>query len=205
MRKMILSTDNTEGSLTEEQKQIIVGCLLGDGTMRIKTNALLEINHCLEQRVLVDWVYTQLQQFVGTMPKARKGNGKRIAYRFTTRSLPVFTTFYQQFFFNKKKIIPADLTLSPLTLAVWFMDDGNKSRSSVYLNTQQFSLEEQALLQRLLREQWGIETTLNKDKSYWRIRIRVNSIEKFVSLIKPYLLSEFQYKLPMTPYRLIPE
>lgn len=197
-------TDNTEGSLTEEQKQIVVGCLLGDGTMRIKTNALLEINHSVEQKVLVDWVYTQLQEFVGTAPKARKGNGKRIAYRFTTRSLPVFTTFYQQFFLNKKKIIPTNLMLSPLTLAVWFMDDGNKSRSSIYLNTQRFSLEEQALLQKLLLEQWGIEATLNKDKCYWRIRIRVSSIEKFVSLIKPHLLPEFQYKLPMTPYRLIP-
>lgn len=40
--------DNTEGSLTEEQKQIIVGSLLGDGAMRIKTNALLEINHSIE-------------------------------------------------------------------------------------------------------------------------------------------------------------
>ena len=197
--------DNTEGSLTEEQQAIIVGCLLGDGAMRAKTNALLEINHSVEQKVLVDWVYTHLQQFVSTAPKVRKGNGNRVAYRFTTRSLPVFTTFYEQFFFKKKKIIPTNLMLTPLTLAVWFMDDGNKSRTSVYLNTQQFSLEEQKLLQSLLLEQWGIETTLNKDKTYWRIRVRVSSIEKFVSLIKPYLLPEFQYKLPMTPYRLIPE
>jgi hypothetical protein len=189
--------DNTEGSLTEEQKQILIGCLLGDGTMRIKMNALLEINHSVEQKVLVDWVYTQFQKFTGTPPKQRNGNGRRIAYRFTTRSLPVFTLFYQQFFVNKKKKIPENLLLSPLTLAVWFMDDGNKSRSSIYLNTQQFSLEEQKLLQKLLLEQWGIETTLNKDKCYFRIRIRVNSIKKFVALIKPYLLPEFYYKLPL--------
>jgi len=36
---------NTVGSLTEEQKSILVGCLLGDGTMRKKKNAHLEINH----------------------------------------------------------------------------------------------------------------------------------------------------------------
>lgn len=92
---MIWSTDNTEGSLTEEQKQIIVGCLLGDGAMRIKTNALLEINHSLEQKELVDWLYFSLKEFVGTAPKVRKGKGTRVAYRFTTRSLPIFTSFYK--------------------------------------------------------------------------------------------------------------
>lgn len=193
---MLLSTDNTEGSLTEEQKQIIVGCLLGDGAMRIKTNALLEINHSLKQKELVDWIYTNLKQFVGTGPKVRKGNGKRLAYRFTTRSLPVFTSLYKQFFLNGKKKIPAKIVFSPLVLAVWFMDDGSKSRTSVYLNTQQFSLEEQIILQKMLKEQWEIETTLNKDKHYHRIRIRVSSIEKFVVLIKPYLLPTFYYKLP---------
>lgn len=77
------------------------------------------------------------------------------------------------------------------------MDDGSKSRTSIYLNTQQFSLEEQELLRKTLRDQWGIETTLNKDKQYLRIRIRVSSIEKFVVLIKPYLLPQFYYKLPL--------
>lgn len=84
-----------------------------------------------------------------------------------------------------------------MVLAVWFMDDGSKSRTSIYLNTQQFSLEEQKLLQKMLKEQWEIETTLNKDKHYWRIRIRAGSIKKFVSLIKPYLLPTFYYKLPL--------
>ena len=195
---MTLLMDNTEGSLTEEQKQIIVGCLLGDGAMRIKTNALLEINHSFKQKELVDWFYTNLHRFVRTEPKIRKGNGNRLAYRFTTRSLPTFTSLYRQFFSIKgKKIIPTSLVLSPLVLAVWFMDDGSKSRSSIYLNTQQFSKEEQMLLQKMFKEQWGIETTLNKDKHYFRIRIRVSSVKKFVDLIKPYLLPEFYYKLPL--------
>lgn len=196
-QSMLLTTDNTEGSLTEEQKQIIVGCLLGDGAMRIKTNALLEINHCFEQKGLVDWIHANLKEFVGTAPKIRKGNGKRVAYRFTTKSLPPFTDLYKQFFRNGRKIIPTGIILSPLVLAVWFMDDGNRSRTSIYLNTQQFSLEEQRLLCTMLYKQWQIETTLNKDKHYWRIRIRINSVKKFVDLIKPYLLPEFYYKLPL--------
>jgi hypothetical protein len=66
--------------------------------MRCKVNALLEINHALEQKFYVDWKYQQLANLVATPPKARKGNGKRVAYRFTTRSLPELTKFYGRFY-----------------------------------------------------------------------------------------------------------
>lgn len=118
------STDNTEGSLTEEQQSILIGVLLGDGAMRKKTHALLEINHSYKQKEYVDWLYQKFIHYVDTEPKMRKSNGKRIAYRFTTKSLPILTTFYDSFFQERRKIIPDNLTLSPLTLAVWYMDDG---------------------------------------------------------------------------------
>lgn len=130
--------DNTVGSLTEEQKSILIGCLLGDGTMRKKKNAHLEINRCFVQKALVDWIFSKFKELVITEPKWRKGNGNREAYRFATRSLPILTPFYEQFFPQRKKVIPTDLKLNPLILAVWFMDDGCKSRSSIYLNTQSF-------------------------------------------------------------------
>ncbi len=189
------------GSLTEEQKSILIGCLLGDGTMRKKKNALLEINHCFEQRVLVDWLFKKFIELTKSNPKWRKGNGRREAYRFVTRSLPVFTPFYDRFFYKGKKIIPANLQLNPLTLAIWFMDDGCKSGSSIYLNTQNFSKEEQLHLIDLLCKQFDIESTLNKDKIYSRIRIRTGSARRFIGLIKPYVLKEFRYKFPsvMTP------
>src|ERR1700685_123361 len=73
------------GSLTEVQHSIVIGSLLGDGAMRCKVNALLEINHCFEQRAYVDWKYLHLSDLMGTAPKARTSNGSRIAYRFTLR------------------------------------------------------------------------------------------------------------------------
>ena len=92
------------------------------------------------------------------------------------------------------------MELTPLTLAVWFMDDGCKSRSSVYLNTQQFDRQSQELLLRLLREQWRIEGALNRDKSYHRIRISVGGTVRLAEVIEPYLLPQLRYKLPrVTP------
>jgi LAGLIDADG DNA endonuclease family len=186
---------NTVGSLTEVQQAIVIGSLLGDGSMRCKTNALLEINHSVRQRGYVDWKYHHLAELVRTPPRARRGNGQRVAYRFVTRSLSELTPYYRLFYEAGRKRVP-NLELSPLTLAVWFMDDGCRSRSAVYLNTQQFKTRDQRVLLRLLHDQWGIVGTLNRDKCYHRVRISVESTQHLVEIIEPYLLAMFKYKLP---------
>ena len=74
------------GSLSEIQHEILIGTLLGDGSMRCKTNALLEINHSADQKGYVDWKYRQLADLVATPPKVRRGNEGRVACRFVTRA-----------------------------------------------------------------------------------------------------------------------
>ena len=188
---------NTVGSLTKVQESILIGTLLGDGTMRKKINAYLEINHAFSQKELVDWIYSKFKNLVLSSPVKRKNNGKRIAYRFFTRSLSVLTPFYDKFFKNGKKVIPNNLKLDSLGLAVWFMDDGSKSRSSIYLNTQQFTINEQKKLMFILKDQFGLLSTLNKDKIYFRIRVRSESSKKMVKIIEKYVLPSFRYKLPL--------
>src|SRR6266545_636959 len=187
--------DNTVGSLSEEQRSLIVGSLLGDGAMRCKANALIEFNHSAEQRAYVDWKFQQLVALVSTPPKLRSGNGGRLAYRFTTRSLPELTPFYRTWYPQGRKVVP-QLTPTPLTMAVWFMDDGCKSYRAIYLNTQQFDLESQGRLLNLLQEQWGIRASLNRDKTYYRIRIAVESVERFRAIVGPHVLPELKYKFP---------
>ena len=190
------SEGNTVGSLTERQKAIIVGCLLGDGTMRCKTNALLEVNHSIKQSEYVEWKFDELRDLVSTKPHKRFGNAGRIAYRFTTKSLPQLTEIYKKFYSAGKKIIPDNFQIHPLSLAVWFMDDGCKSYRALYLNTQKFKVIEQEKLSAMLKEQFGITATLNKDKKYYRLRIAVSSVDKFLEIIRPYLLPMFCYKTP---------
>jgi recombination protein RecA len=187
--------DNTVGSLSEEQSSLIIGSLLGDGAMRCKANALIEFNHSAEQRTYVDWKFQQLVALVSTPPRLRSGNGGRMAYRFTTRSLPELTPYYRMWYQEGRKVVPP-LTLTPLTMAVWFMDDGCKSHRAIYLNTQQFDLESQGKLLNQLQEQWGVRASLNRDKSYFRIRIAVESVERFKSIVEPHVLTELKYKFP---------
>lgn len=191
-----MSNGNPVGSLTETQKSIIVGCLLGDGYMRCKTNAHLQITHSLKQKNLVDWKYRNLKDLVRTPPSYYFNNGRH-CYRFFTRSLPCLTYFYRKFYKNRVKIIPKKLDITPLSLTVWFMDDGSKSYNTVYLNTQQFDKRSQENLRSILLNKWEIKTTFNKDKEYLRIRIKVESIKRFLDLVDLFILPTLRYKLPL--------
>ena len=123
--------DDTVGSLTQLQKSLIIGSILGDGYMRIlprSKNAILEINHSFKQKEYVDWKYASLKNIAVSPPKTRKGNNGRLAYRFYSKQLPKLTKLYGLFYKNGKKIIPENITLNPFILAIWFMDDGSKCR-----------------------------------------------------------------------------
>lgn len=181
--------------LTPVQRSLIIGTMLDDGEMRCKREALLEVNHSLAQREYVDWKYAVLRDLVSTPPRERLGNGKRVAYRFTTLSLPDLTPIFCSFYKGGQKVVP-EISLDSLALAVWFMDDGSRSRRSAYFNTQQFSIENQWRLITMLERQFGIECTLNKDKSYRRIRVATRSMSKLGFLVEPFLLPGLRYKLP---------
>lgn len=189
--------DNTEGSLSQLQKSFIIGTLLGDGYIRRvkgRQDAFLEVNHSAIQKEYVEWKYEILKNLTRSGPKIRKGNGTRIAYRFFTKQNPEFTKFMQLFYKNKKKHIP-NLKLDPMMLAVWYMDDGSMcSKHNVYLNTQQFSKEDQYKLLGFL-EKMGFEGTLNKDKEYYRIRFKSSSIPKLFGMIKEFIIPSMKYKI----------
>lgn len=192
--------DNTVGSLTQEQKSIIIGSILGDGYLRIikgRKDAFLEVNHSIKQRQYVEWKYQKLNSLVGGLPKSRRGKGKRIAYRFYTRQHPELTKLLHQFYQNGKKIFPEKLMLNPIMLAVWYMDDGSKCRTSdAYLNTQQFDNESQKRIINALYK-FKLSARLNKDKFYFRIRFLKSSLPKLKNLIKRYIIPSMRYKIEL--------
>ena len=186
------------GSLTQEQKSLIIGTTLGDGYLRIiprRKNAFLEVNHSSNQKDYVDWKYSVLRSIVKSEPKLRNGNGFRVAYRFYTRCLLEITDLFRYFYKDGKKIIPDNLEINPFSLAVWYMDDGSRSGGSLYLNTQQFSIEDQVKLQNLLLSKFDIDSNLNKDKQYMRIRIKTADAKKFCNIIREFVHQSMRYKL----------
>jgi len=194
--------DNTVGSLTQYQLSIIIGSILGDGYLRIisgRQDAFLEINHSIKAHEYVDWKYKALKNICVSPPKKRIIDETRTAYRFFTKQHKDLTRLLKIFYQNGKKIIPVSLVLDPLILAVWFMDDGSKSRKNdVYLNTQQFSIRDQKIILHKLR-QIGLKARLNKDKKYYRIRFLKESVLELNRIISPYIIDSLKYKLSYDP------
>ena len=193
--------DNTAGSLTKLERSVIIGSLLGDGYMRImpgRSDAFLEINHSIKAKDYVDYKFNKLKRICESAPKERATNDGRCAYRFFTKQHKDLTILYGLFYKNGRKIIPKNLNLDPVSIAIWYMDDGSKSRDrDVYLNTQQFSLLDQKKLLNCLRK-FGINARLNRDKKYYRIRILKESIKNFMIIVSPHTVASIEYKLVMT-------
>ncbi|KXK10382.1 MAG: DNA endonuclease family protein [Microgenomates bacterium OLB23] len=189
--------DNTVGSLSQVQMSVVIGSLLGDGYLRImpgRRNAFLEINHSFHQHEYVDWKYDCLRNITKSAPKMRRSNGNRSAYRFFTKQLSQLTELYSMFYKNRKKIVPK-ISLNPLSLAVWYMDDGSKCRSTdIYLNSQQFDYTSQINLIGMLDEM-NLKVRLNKDKQYLRLRFLKSSIHHLQELIEPFIIPSMRYKL----------
>ena len=185
-------------TLSKQQQELIVGCILGDGYIRRlqgRTNAFLEINHSYKAKDYVDWKYSILKNIVKSAPKSRIQSKGRQAYRFFTRQHPYITEIWQQFYNGKTKVVPKQFELTPLIVAIWFMDDGScTKKGDLYLNTQQFDMLSQRRLLHALRL-LGIKARLNKDGKYYRIRIKKESIDKFLQLIESYIHPSMMYKL----------
>ena len=101
-----------------------------------------------------------------------------------------------------KKIVPKNIPelISPLALAVWFMDDGNvlrwrKSVTGYHINSQSFSQEENELLVKTLKAKFGIVSSLQHNHGKFRIYIRAESKLNFQDLVRNFMLPSMMYKL----------
>lgn len=196
---MHIFMDNTVGSLSQVERSVVLGSLLGDGYLRIingRKNAFLEINHAYSQKEYVDWKFSKLQRIVISPPKRRKSNEGRVAYRFFTKQHEELTEIHSQFYRNGIKYIPM-IELDPIILAVWYMDDGSACRASdLYINTQQFDYSSQLNLIISLSK-FGLHARLNRDKQYWRIRFLKSSIPQLKNLVSQHIIPSMRYKLDL--------
>ena len=193
------------GDMNEKQRSIMVGTLLGDGHLETQNQGRtyrLKIEHSIKQKEYTDFLYQNFKSWVNELPKEKNKvvKGKTYTnYYFQTRSIGEFR-FYGQIFYDKegKKRIPdfIDKLLTPLALAVWFMDDGSaksKQHKALILNTQCFSKRDLRLLINAFEKCFGIEAKLRSQKEGYQLIIP--RPEKFIELILPYLRKEFYYKL----------
>lgn len=194
--------------LSELQKEVLVGTLLGDGCLETQNNGRtyrLKVEHSLQQKKYVDWKYEVFKSWVLTEPKIRKYSAfglDRNNYRFSTVSNGSFRFYAQQFYQNSKKIIPKLISklLTPLALAVWFMDDGStksNQHKALVIHSQSFSKFDLQRVIKVLENKFQIKSVLRKrqDGSGYVIYLLSETIDKFIPLIGEYILPSMKYKL----------
>ena len=169
----------------------MLGTMLGDGFLenRGTANSRLQIRHSLKQQEYVDWFYKEFSSFVLSAPR-KIGD----AYFFRTKSLPLFSKWRKRFYKNGKKIVPKDISLSPLSLAIWFMDDGYCDKKAAYFCTHSFQTQDLHHLQKILLR-YGLESGLIVDRKHFKIRLLVKSTPTFIKMIRPFMHSSLLYKL----------
>ena len=192
--------------LTDLQREVLVGTLLGDATMPCKRDKpTYHIKFEQQKREYIQHLYEIFEPFVGTPPKIRNITGggakNRQSIWFRTYSHPTFK-FYSDNFYRvvqnrRTKCVPKNIhrMLTPRALAYWFMDDGTLSGQDYFFSTHNFSLSDQKILQRGMLKNFDLQINIHKDKSYYRLYVLSNSEESLMKLIKPYIHPVFEYKI----------
>lgn len=199
--------------LSETQKSIIVGSLLGDGTMRIGKgckNANFKIEHGLTQKDLVFWKYRKLKNFVFTEPKISfryKADGTKYpkSWWFRTIRHPDLTKIYRLFYLGDgyrtgKKIIPRNEFLeryfNPIAFAIWVMDDGSFNRGIIDISTYSFSLGDIKRINAYLSRSFSLSPKFyrDRDKGY-RTYFGRRDTRTLIQIIGKYFINSMKYKI----------
>lgn len=197
--------------ITKKQRELIIGSLLGDATMRIgkgAKNANVKMEHGLNQKEYVEWKYEILKPWVFTPPKLSyryRENGERYlkSWWFRTIRHPKLTEIYKKFYIgeeskNRKKIIPRFLeeNITPLMLSVLIMDDGSYSKKKIDISTYSFSLEDICFFQKCLKNIFDVESNFYKDRDKgYRMYFNQKETKKLIKLISPYIIPSMKYKI----------
>lgn len=179
-------------ALTPHEKEVVVACLLGDGTLsQAGKNYRLRVEHQEAHKEYVEWKHSLLQRLCVTPVQKVSAHS---SYRFGTVGHPEITQMRQIWYQNSKQVV-ADMELTPLMTAIWFMDDGTKHRDTVDISVHNFSeVSIEALRKNLLK--FGVNTTVNSDSKGLRLYVKKESYPNFKNLVKPYIVKCMAYKLP---------
>jgi hypothetical protein len=177
--------------------KIILGSILGDAYVYPKGKICFE--HGNNQKDYLFWKFSQLKSaaYPKVSPVVRHDKRTKkltVSWRFFLRQY--FRPLRRIFYKNRKKVVPKAITpwMSPLLLAVWYMDDGYLEREKYpLLMTECFSLGNLKFLQRILKSKLKLKSLINGKK---RIRIKSDSANRFFNLIGPYIHESLSYKLP---------
>lgn len=193
--------------LSMSTKQIILGSLLGDGSLKIAKgykNARFSERHSVTQQEYLLWKFSKLKhELKGSITKSKPdkhsySNRSKIIYQSAVSEQ--LTGLHHLTHKQNKKVIKRQWlnNLDALALTLWWCDDGSlnvRTRQGVFC-TDSFSYKEQLLLVRYLKIDWKIQCTIIPNpvktkqgiRTDYRLRFStLRDFEDFLLLILPHI------------------
>lgn len=198
----IRSRQDEEIIFNDIQNSVIIGSLLGDGTIdkyqfiqgaSTNRNSLLRIKHCLKQEEYVKYKSTLLGNLVTSI---RYLNNKRLnkehkAVELTCKRNKAFTKLRDIWYNQGSRQVPDNFELNPLSIAIWFQDNGSLAPSGFSLACQSLTIKSIEILRKKLYD-FGIETNTWAGGT---IYIPSKSAKDFANLIRIHICNSMTYKL----------
>ncbi|MDE3031978.1 MAG: recombinase RecA [Acidobacteriota bacterium] len=196
--------------LSDFQLSALRGTLMGDGALsptRSGLGARFRYSHCGAQAEYADWK-ASLFGNVGASRHVR--NDDVVTYDFTP--MPELAELRQSVYVDGKKVFDDDYlkSLTPLSLALWYMDDANFSVRSkglqqrtaggsgrITICVEAMEAQTRTRLVSYLADTWGVRATLRESSANKKAILVFDTSEsaKFQALIAPYVHPSMDYKL----------
>lgn len=213
-----INRKKTEVPLTQRQKEILYGSLMGDAKRQhTQSYSSAGFGQCESQKDYLMWKYLEYANIVSENSlrfneDVDKRSGGRVAsYRFYTLANSDVEIILKIFYRDGKKCVNNDIlnNLTALSVAIWHMDDGSvswkkediekgwNSKPEIRLCTDSFSVEEVEMIIKWFKEKYDINTHWRyhrKNKSP-RIIIDADSADRYFSLIRPHIIPSMLYKV----------
>lgn len=186
--------------LTQDNIEIILGVMMGDGTMECPNkNARMTFAHCPQQKEYRDYIAKKLSNlkphlyFHKAVPDKRTGKCYD-SYWCNLPANPAFNDIYNHFYVDGKKRIPIELfsNFTWQSLAYMYMDDGCIQGSGGKLATNGFTVKDIHEFQQFLLNKFSLKTTMCKDNTLY---IKAKSFRYMKSQIEPFMCDCMKYKI----------
>src|ERR1019366_758843 len=211
--------------LTDFQLEVLDGLMLGDGCLfqgKNSKNPTLKIDRAIIDKEYLLWTYDIFKDFCEHAPKTydrkrKDGSIRSIIINLETKSCKAFSEQYKRWYPNGKKIVPKDLKLTPLIIAIWLADDGTIGGSSdknhrlrIKISSCGFTKSDNLFLTKLLHKRYNEYFSLtgsfrkNYNKTYYSIAAAdkaSRAIIKDIELSFPISMERKMYwKNPLSRY-----
>jgi recombination protein RecA len=199
--------------LSDLQVQIVLGALMGDGALskpvrRDDESARFRMGHGAKQAGYLDWKVSLLEN----IPHTKTANGKGAVFADFTPLSELAELRESVYFGDGKKHLTWEYLkkLTPLALAIWYMDDGCFTVRSkglqertmggtgrIEICVEAMSPGSQNRLVQYLRDSYGLDVklTVRGARQVSVLKFTTAASEKFQQIVAPYIHPVMDYKL----------